>query len=61
MTIHARSPPQQNPLPYELQKLQQPEKSPREGPAKTAKTLLVVIAVTSGGPFDEIRGKSFSY
>jgi len=48
MTIHTRSPPQQNPLPWELQKLQQPEKSPRERPAKTAKTLFAVIAVTSG-------------
>lgn len=61
MTIHTRSPPQQNPLPWELQKLQQPEKSPSERPAKTAKTIIAVIAVTSVGPFDEIRGKSLNY
>ena len=59
MTI-LHQPQQQKPLLKELQKLQQAPK-PRIWPtAKTTKNLFAVIAVTSGGPFDGIRGKSFN-
>jgi hypothetical protein len=50
MTIHPR-PLLQNPIPRELQKLQQPENEAVNVLQKPQKPLFAVIAVTSGGPF----------